>query len=320
MSQPTPGDRHVDTALTNISVAFMQEDPLVATRAFPVVPVRKQSDVFFSYDKEFWNRIIAQKRAAGTESAGGGYELTEIPYRATKYSVHLDTPEESMENEDDALDAQLDATDWVTQQIKLRAEKTWSDNAFGASIWTGSSTGGDITPGTLWSASGSTPVKDIREQRNAIKRQTGQRGNVLILGSDVMAALQDNADIQDRIKYTQRAVVTEDILASLFEVDEVIVAELSETTTEEGLAAQTQAFILGINDALLLHRPRRPGLRTPSAGYTFEWTGKNGSLAGQRIKRWWIDRLSSERVEADHFVDFKVVAPDLGAFFLNVVS
>lgn len=321
MAQPNPSDRHVDTALTNISVAYMQEDMPVAMRAFLPVPVKKQSDVFFEYDRGFWSRIIAEKRAPGTESAGGGYKLNQLPYRAEKFSVHIDTPWESSENEDrPPLDVQMDDTDWVTEQTKLRDEKDWATIAFTTGVWTGSTTGGDITPGVLWSTGGSTPIQDIRAQRNSVKQKTGRRPNVLVIGVDVMAVLEDHADIVDRIKHVMKGVVTEDILAELFRLDEVIVAELTETTSDEGVTPEVQAFIASAKDALLLYRPRRPGLRTPAAGYTFQWTGATGAVSGRRIKRWFSDDRDSWRTELDEYVDFKIVAPLLGVFFNNPVA
>lgn len=46
---PTQGNVHVDAILTNISVAFMQDQTQFgADRVFPIVPVQKQSDKFFT--------------------------------------------------------------------------------------------------------------------------------------------------------------------------------------------------------------------------------------------------------------------------------
>ena len=50
MPQPYSGQVHVDRPLTNISVAYLQNDnDYIADKVFPVVPVMKQSDRFFVY-------------------------------------------------------------------------------------------------------------------------------------------------------------------------------------------------------------------------------------------------------------------------------
>ena len=57
---------------------------------------------------------------------------------------------------------------------------------------------------------------------------------------------------------------------------------------------------------------------TPSAGYTFSWTGATGaSDSGGRIKRFRLELLESDRVEIQMSFDQKLVAPDLGYFFLD---
>jgi hypothetical protein len=48
-SQPTASDVHVNTPLTNISIAYMQmQSEYKAADIFPIVPVSKQTDRYFS--------------------------------------------------------------------------------------------------------------------------------------------------------------------------------------------------------------------------------------------------------------------------------
>jgi len=49
-SQPTASDVHVNAPLTNISIAYMQmQSEYKAADIFPVVPVSKQTDRYFTY-------------------------------------------------------------------------------------------------------------------------------------------------------------------------------------------------------------------------------------------------------------------------------
>ena len=64
----------------------------------------------------------------------------------------------------------------------------------------------------------------------------------------------------------------------------------------------------------------RPGLRQPSAGYTFAWTGLLGSGAtGIRQKRFRMEALESTRIEGEMAFVQKVVAPELGYLFEDTV-
>jgi hypothetical protein len=74
--------------------------------------------------------------------------------------------------------------------------------------------------------------------------------------------------------------------------------------------------------AALFYRPKNAGLMTPSAGYVFNWTGLIGTTggAGVRIKTFRMEHLASDRVEIDSAFDMRLVSPDLGFFFNNVIS
>ena len=68
--------------------------------------------------------------------------------------------------------------------------------------------------------------------------------------------------------------------------------------------------------ALLVYAPAVPSIMTPSAGYIFSWTGAYGATPqGARVKRFRMEQLAADRIEADMSYDMKVVAADMGAFF-----
>jgi hypothetical protein len=222
-------------------------------------------------------------------------------------------------NTDQPLDSDRDATLYLTQQGLIRKEKEFVDNWFKTGIWTGSSTGSDITPGTKWDNAASTPVEDVQNEAVAMKKLTGHKPNKLIVGPEVHIAIKNHPDIRDRIKYVQKAILTADILAALFEVDEYIVAEATGNTAKEGQAA-SMSYLFG-SQALLCYANPTPSLMQPSAGYTFSWTGLLGGGAfGTRIKKFRMVHLESDRNEIDMAFDMKQVGADLGCFFTSVLT
>lgn len=321
MPQPTASDVHVNRPLTEISVAYLQNlDAFIADKVFPALPVNKQSDRYFVYDKSYWYRAEAKKRAPGTESAGGGWKVDSTPsYYCDVWALHKDIDDQIRDNADEPLDMDRDATEYVTRQMLLRREKEFASHFFTTGIWTGSTTGSDITVGTKWDAASSDPVDDIEEQNESLVQKTGFKGNILVITSQVFRALKSNASILDRIKYTQRGIVTEDILASLFGVDKVLVARATNDLAAEGAASNMQ-FIFGTEGALLVYAAPRPSILQPSGGYIFNWKGFLGSVGGWRIKKFRMDALSSDRVESEAAYAMKLVAPDVGAFFSDVLT
>lgn len=321
MPLPTASDVHVDRPLTNISVAYLQSmEDFVADKVFPVVPVQKQSDRYFVYDKSYWFRSEAQKRAPSTESAGGGWKVDSTPsYFADVWAVHKDIDDQIRANADQPLDMDRDSTEYVTRQLVLRREKEFASKYFTTGIWTGSTSGGDIAPATKWDAASSDPVDDIEEQKEATRQKTGFKPNKLVLTPNVFRALKSNASILDRIKYTQRGIVTEDILAALFGVEQVLVANATNNQAAEGASTDMQ-FIFGADGALLVYAAPRPSILQPSGGYIFGWSGFLGSVAGWRIKRFRLDVIASDRVEGEAAFAMKQVAADVGVFFNDVLT
>jgi hypothetical protein len=332
MAQPTNSAVHVDAALTNISVAFLQNaDHFAAGKVFPNVPVSKQSDRYFVFDRGDFNRDEAQVRAPGTESAGGGYELDNTPtYFANVFAYHHDVPDQVRANADPAVDVERAAAEYVTHKMLIQREKLWATNFFSAGKWTNDYDGVASSAGTSeviqWSDQTSgDPIGDIRFAKTAILQSTGFMPNKLVLSQPVMDALVDHPDIVDRVKYATSttaspAMVNEQTLAALFGLDQIVVTRAIENTANQGATA-THSFIGG-KKALLCYAAPTPSLMTPSAGYQFSWSGFMGqtNAFGFATKRFYMDHLESTRVEAQAAYDMKLVSADLGFFWDSIVA
>ena len=141
--QPTNSDVHVDAALTNISIAYLQdESTFIADKVFPIVPVSKQSDKYFIYDRNDFFRDEAKKRAPNTESAGGGYNLGTDSYFADVWAFHKDVADQTTSNEDEVIDGESDAAEFTMQKLLIRRERQFVTKYMATGIWTTDKTGG----------------------------------------------------------------------------------------------------------------------------------------------------------------------------------
>lgn len=318
--QPTPSDVHVNGPLTNISIAYMQRaDMFVADRVFPNIPVPKQSDLYFTYDRGMFFRSEMKKRAPGTESAGVDYTVSNDNYYADVYALHHDVPDQRRANADNPLQPDREATELLMQQALIFREKEWAENYFAAGKWSN-----DPTPTTLWdAASGSDPLADIELGMSTIGESTGFEPNKCVLSRPVWGVIKNHADIVDRIKYGQTgpgaAKVSMEAFAQLIEIDDVMVSRAIQNTAAEG-AANAHSYIAG-KHCLLVYAAPSPGLMAPSGGYTFSWSGYSGAgPAGQRISRMRADLLKSDRIELEMAFVQKLVAADLGYLLESVMA
>ena len=325
---PTPRTVHVDRVLTNMSVAYIQQDTqFVATKVFPIVPVTKRSDLFRTYTKDDWFRDEAEKRAPGTESAGGGYRMGTDNYFCDTYAFHNDIDDQTRDNSDEDVNLDRDATEFVTQRLLLKREKLWVNTAFVTGVWANERQGVAASPtGTQFlqlNDVNSDPRALIKAGRRQIVQTTGYRPNTLVMHYDAFDALVDHPDLVDRIKYTSRESITEAVLAQAFGVERVFVAGAIENTAKEGQAPAVMDFVFG-KHMLLCYVAPRPSLRAPSAGYTFSWSHAPLPNSNDKnrvtIKRFRIEQIESERIEGQMSFDDKVVATDMGVFFKDVVA
>lgn len=322
---PSVRQVHIDAVLSNLSIAYMQDQSrFVADKVFPLVPVAKQSDRYFIYDRGSFNRDEMQERAPATESVGTAYKIDTSPnYFCREYALHKDIPDEVLANADAQIQPLRDTTELLTLKTLIHREKLWVNRYFKSGLWsyelTGASTAG-AGQFIQWSNDDADPIVTMRTAATAMLENTGILPNTLVLQKRVYDALLDNSSIIDRIKYGQTApgaaTVNLNLLAQLFEVDRVFVMSSIENTAPENVA-NVHSFIGG-KSALLCYAAPSPGLMTPSAGYTFAWTGMGGMY--QSIRRFYQENTRATRLEINTTFDQQLICSDLGYFFNNAVA
>lgn len=315
-AQPAIQDVHVDAALTNLSIAYIQrQDVYIAAKVFPIIPVAKQSNKYYIFTKNDWFRDEARKRADNTESAGSGYNLSTDSYFADVWAFHKDVGAQLKANADAQVQTERGAVEFVTQRLLLRQEIQWVSDFFTTSVW-----GTDSTPTNLWSDFvNSDPIEDIETGKETILGNTGIMPNTLVLGYQVFRKLKNHPDIVDRMKYTSSENITAEILARMFEVERVLVAKAIKATNLEGETA-AYSFAHG-KHALLAYVAPNPGEMEPSAGYTMHWTGVSGGLGtGVAVDSFEIREKKTTRYEGEMAFDNKVTGSDLGYFFNGAVA
>ncbi len=314
MAEPTLRDVHVDGALTDFSVAYWQEPGgYIAQNVFPITTVNTKSDKYHIYDKDAGLRSDAEKRSPNTPAARRSYTLSQDNYNCDVYSVAIGVSEQIAANADAALDPEEDAARQTVQDLKIRMDMDWATAAFSTGIWATEST-------ATWSGSTGDPIGDIATAVSTILSNTGKRANTLVLGADSWySGLWQNAAVVARLPNDSAKIVTTQFIATMFDFDRVYIAQSVRNTVGEGL---TGSYSFNMADhALVAYVDQAPGLRSPTAGRTFMWTGLVGSQDGLRTLR-FDDQINDNvpLVQTDAAYDFKVTGTDLGYLIKDTVS
>jgi len=330
MPEPTGSDLHIDTFLSNLSVGYMNEPGnYIADTVFPVVTSKKQSDKYAIYNKYDWFRDEAQQRAPLTDGAGGSYGLeTPGDFFCNEYSIFKDIADEDLQNADEVFDLEDESTAWVVEMIRISRERRWGSTYFATSIWGTDLEGQSDAPGAnefyVWDdATNATPIEDVEDAKRVVRIATGLHPNTFVVAERVFSILKNHSDVLDRYKYTQRGIITEELLAQVFGVDRFRVARAVFAASPKG--SETMAYALDQYGALLVYSAPVPTKRRPSGGYTFRWDRPQfGDAGGDRlmstIRKFDLGSKGGTRIRGSVYEDIKLVASDCGVFFNNCIA
>jgi hypothetical protein len=299
-----------DEILTNISLGY-ENKSMVGERLFPVVKVAKQSAKYYVFGREGW--LPEQDlRAPGTVANEiPGMQLSTVPYYAEEHSLQTPITDEERELTDNPLNPDRDGTELVTSKILMGREKAMFDyvtttgnyNAGNVVTLSGTSQWNDFT--------NSDPIAVIRAGVARVHSQLFIEPNTLVIPYEVYTILQDHPKLQQRIMYAQKAILTVDLLAELFGVENIIVPGLGIGSGNPG-QTMTVTYLWG-KHVLLAYVPPRPGLKVPAFGYEFAWTygrGNNGGGLVQAVDRWREEPRKSDLVRVSRRYDLRAVGTD----------
>ena len=322
----TPSSVHIDQPLSNLTLAYVQDQSnFIADKVFPVVGVEKQSDKYYIYDRANMNRAgNVKKQAPRTEVNRIGLSLSNDSYFTEEYSLGMDFDPKTLANEDTALDIRRNGAETVVNQMLIHREEMFASTFFAPSVWST-----NVTPSNKWSDySTSSPIVDVTNARRAMQLKSGGfKPNTMVVGKEVRDILVNHPKILGRLNggatVDNTAKITDAKIAEIFEVENFYVMESVKNTGEEGLA-ENNAFIGG-KHALLTYTPSSAGLMTPAAGLTFAWNNLEGiNNLGITVESYTDEALQrigvAEEIQVKMAYDMKVVGPDLGYFFNSVVA
>lgn len=289
---------HIDKVLTNISVAW-PNNGFVGENLFPSVTVMKQSDKYYIFGREGW-KPEDDLRAPGTVANEiPGLQVSLDSYYAQEHALQMPVTDEERKNVDSPLAPDRDATETLTSKIMLGREvamknlvTTAANYASGLSVTlSGTSQWSDYT--------NSDPIANMRTAKSAIHARIFMEPNVAIIPYQVMTILEDHPDFIERIKYSERGIVTKELIASIIGVEKIIVPGVGINN-----AALGQAVSLGYlwgKDVIFAWVPPRAGMKIPAFGYEYTWEG-------QYVDRWRETQRKSDLIRCQRAYDLKLVA------------
>ena len=301
------GEVHVDQVLSNISVDWINEQTTVADALFPTVSVAKQSDKYYIFGKEAWAPSMGgDVRAPGSKANEiPGVKVSTDTYFCQEHALQITVTPEERQNADAPLDPDSKATELVTSKIMLGRELaardivTDTDNYLSTHVETLS--GND----QFSDYDNSSPMDVFRGAMRDFHKVLFTVPNVAIIPWRVMHWLEDHPEFRDRIKYTQAATPSREIVASMLGVDRIVVPGGGYDKANPG--QDNDIGYLWGEDIILAYVPGSPGLRQPAFGYEFVWPVHGGP---QYADTWFDMDRKADVIRVGRSYDLKLVAKD----------
>ena len=213
--------RVVDPVLTNIARGF-KNAAHVAENLFPVVSVSKEGGKIPEFTKESFKIYNTERAIRAKSNRINPENRTEIDFVLTEHD--LEYPIDYREQDEDIFPSRLHATTVVTDGISLRLEKMAADVVQDLTTFP---TGNKITLSSSdkFTNTSSNPFTIFETAKEAIRGKIAQRPNVCVIGASAYSALKEHPAVLDRIKYTQSAVITPEILRQLLDFEQLYIGD-----------------------------------------------------------------------------------------------
>jgi hypothetical protein len=293
------GNVHIDVALTQISIAWPNEG-LVGHQLFPSVAVKKQSDKYYIFGREQWLPEEGDVRAPGTEANEiPGRTVSTDTYYAQEHSLQIAVTDEERQNADSPFSPDRDGAELVTSRILLGREVAMKTAATTAANYSTNHTV-TLSGTTQWSDYvNSNPISDLRTAKSTIHSKIFLEPNFAVIPYEVMTKLEDHPDFLERIKYSEKAIFSPELLQSILGINKVVVPGLGYNSANEG-ATVSVGYLWG-KDVIVAYVPPRAGPRIPAYGYEFTW-------GGQEVDRWREEKRKSDLIRVSRRYDLKMTA------------
>lgn len=293
------GSLSVSKALSNVSLHFKNEE-YVWPKVFGEVPVKNESGHYWIYTKNF--RLEDSYRADKAPAEMASWDVSTASYYIERHALKDAVSQRDRDNSDlpgSSLDQ--DTTEFLTDKLMMRMEYEGQKLLFTTTTFSSNAT---LTTATSWNYNTTTsaPLQAGLSATGYVLSVSGKRVNTLVTNWDVFAALKENNNVYNRLAYTKDQILTEQILASMFDVSKFVVGTAYYETNQEGLDATSSA--IWPSDVLMMYQESKPGIKKLTTAHILrnKYYGMPYS-----VTKWFDKDIKADYIEVEYKASPKAV-------------
>ena len=191
---PQIGDVHVNAPLTNFALQFRNK-PFVADDVFPIVPVVKESDLYYTFSREEL-RDIDTLRMPGALAKEIEWVPSTATYTAQEYAMRHLLPDRIVNNSDAPVRPRINTVaklmKWIQLGIEKRVQAVCQNS--GNAVAT-------VAASPKWDGTSPTIEKDIDTAKDSIRNNAGVEPNAIVLAENVKDVVKRDSTLRDLIRY-----------------------------------------------------------------------------------------------------------------------
>jgi len=308
MASPTVKDVHIDGVLTKISVGY-SNGQYIGRILCPACPVDKRSDNYYVFGKENFNREASTLRTSGKPAQEVDYSLSSDSYSCKNHALKEYVPKDVEDAADTPLKPRNRATKNVTDRLLLDEEYEVAASLFSATVITNNVT---LDGTDQWDDfANSNPISDIETGKQSVFDLIGKEANLIAMGKQVWDEVKNHPDLLDRIKYSMKGIITEQLVAEVFGVQNLVVGKVLYNTAKEGQTF-SPAHVWG-KKVLVAYVEPKPALESPTLCYNF-------MFQDFQTRTWFDEDRKSTAVEVENIRDIEIVDVNAGYLIVDAVS
>jgi len=298
----TTGSVHVNAPLTNLAIKYPVVD-FVAERVFPVIPVNKESDVYYEFNRE---ELLDYDdlRAAGAESNEIAWDVDTESYLAEEYALKYLVPKRVADNSDPPVRPAMTAVEKLKRALMLRQERRVQAIAQNAAIIVN-----QATPAINWNAAGAIIETDVDNAKNQIRLNAGLLPNAILMNYQVSHVVK--RWLKATAWTTYREWLDQDMLPPrLWDMETIVGGAVRNTANA---AADEDLDDVWNDNVLIFYKQPSPSIDMITLGYIFR--AQNWMTVD-----WWENRRKGTFYEVSVIEDELLIAANAGYLLLSVIS
>lgn len=255
----TKSSVHIQVPLTNYAQGYGFPD-MVAERVLPVIPVQKETDKYYKFNKE---ELQDQNtlRADGDPASEMTWDVTSAAYIAEEYAMRKLVTDRVMRNADAVIKPKMTSVKKLKRVLMIAQERRVQ--ALVQSTTHITNNGG---VGTKWdAASGMNIRKDVDTAKDSLRRTAGVMANAMLI---------DYASAQAVMRYLMTTAYTtfaewldkNELPPVLWGLETIVGGAVRNTAN----AAATESLAdIWTDNVLIFHKDPDPDPESPGLGYIF---------------------------------------------------